>query len=417
VRVGAEGIASAPPARAEPGHLAHLDGLRAIAALYVALTHVVLIAAPVHHGTRTEGGRPAWLPPGHYAVAVFIVLSGFCLTLPIVRSGGVLPGGARSFYRRRARRILPPYYGALLLTLVLVWTLVGDETGTFWDFSVPVTAAGYLGNLLLVQDVVGYWQVSVPFWSIAVECQIYLLLPLLVLCWRRYGAQRTVITTVYASYVVLVATYVAGGIGPFFVPGLTAHFVGLFALGMAAAWLASSDREAWAAKRQRLPWTALALSCGGAALVLTIAAGGLVDALAPFIELPIGLGVMCLLVATARAGRLRRALALRPLVFVGTFSYSLYLIHAPLLQAEWQYALRPLDLGAPFTLALLGLVGLPLTVGAAYAFFLVCERPFMSARQRRAAGRGSAHPVAATPARDEGAPSPGLLVEPEVVQL
>src|SRR5438093_4323611 len=245
MRVGAAPNRAPARPRAEPGHLAHLDGLRAVAALYVVLTHVVLIAAPVHHGTRTEGGRPAWLPPGHYAVAVFIVLSGFCLTLPIVRSGGVLPGGARGFYRRRARRILPPYYGALLLTLVLVWTVVGRETGTFWDFSVPVSVAGYLGNLLLLQDVVGYWQVSVPFWSIAVECQIYLLLPLLVLCWRRFGASRTVITTVYASYVVLIATYVAGDVGPFFLPGLTAHFVGLFALGMAGAWLASSDRERW----------------------------------------------------------------------------------------------------------------------------------------------------------------------------
>jgi peptidoglycan/LPS O-acetylase OafA/YrhL len=401
-----EGAGRAP---AEPRHLAHIDGLRALAALYVVLTHAVLIAAPAHHGARTEGARPGWLAPGHYAVAVFIVLSGFCLTLPIVRAGGVLAGGARGFYRRRARRILPPYYAAFLLTLVLVSTVIGRETGTFWDFSVPVTAAGYIGNLLLVQDVVGYWQVSVPFWSIAVECQIYLLLPLLVVCWRRFGARRTIVTTVYASYLVLIATYAAGSVGPFFMPGLTAHFVGLFALGMAGAWLATSERPSWAAARERIPWVPVAASLAASAAVLTIIAGDLADVLAPFVELPIGLGVLCLLVATTRSGggHLRRVLAVRPLAFVGAFSYSLYLIHAPLLQTEWQYGLRPLHLGAPLTLALLTLVGVPLAVGTAYVFFLVCERPFLSARQRRAAV-----PVAVPrpAAGHEGAPSPGLLV-------
>ena len=51
---------------------------------------------------------------GHYAVAVFIVLSGFCLMLPVTRDpNGRLPGGFAAYLGRRARRILPPYYAAL----------------------------------------------------------------------------------------------------------------------------------------------------------------------------------------------------------------------------------------------------------------------------------------------------------------
>ena len=79
--------------------------------------------------------------------------------------------------------------------------VVGEESGTFWDYSVPVSVAGYVGNALLLQDLVGYWQVSVPFWSIAVEVQIYLLFPLLLLCWRKLGARRTVFYAVVLSYV------------------------------------------------------------------------------------------------------------------------------------------------------------------------------------------------------------------------
>jgi peptidoglycan/LPS O-acetylase OafA/YrhL len=369
----------------EPGRLAYVDGLRALAALYVVVTHAVLIAAPVHHGTRTEGARPSWLPPGHFAVAVFIVVSGFCLTLPIVRADGRLVGGVRHFYRRRARRILPAYYAAFALTLVLVWTVVGEETGTFWDYSVPISVAGYIGNALLLQDLVGYWQVSVPFWSIAVEVQIYLLFPLLLLWWRKFGARRTVFYAVVLSYVAMIASYFAGTVGPAFFPGLTLYFVGLFALGMAGAWMATSNGPSWVRARGRVPWSVLAVGFAVCAAVLGYIAGESVDALTPFIELPLALFVVCLLVAASRPGqsaRLRACLGFRPLAFIGMFSYSLYLIHAPLLQAQWQYALRPRHLGSGLTFTLLAVIGVPLVLLAAYLFHRTCERPFMNRRAR-----------------------------------
>ncbi len=369
----------------ERGRLAYVDGLRALAALYVVVTHAVLIAAPAHHGTRTEGARPSWLPPGHFAVAVFIVVSGFCLTLPIVRADGRLVGGARHFYRKRARRILPAYYAALALTLLLVWTVIGEETGTFWDYSVPVSLAGYIGNALLVQDLVGYWQVSVPFWSIAVEMQIYLLFPLLLLCWRKFGARRAVFYAVVLSYVAMIASYFAGTVGPAFFPGLTLYFVGLFSLGMAGAWMATSNAAGWVRARSRVPWSVLAVGFAVCAALLGYIAGESVDALTPFIELPLALFVVCLLVAASRRGqsaRLRACLGFRPLAFVGMFSYSLYLIHAPLLQAEWQYALRPLHLGSSLTFTLLAAIGVPLVLAAAYLFYRACERPFMNRRAR-----------------------------------
>jgi peptidoglycan/LPS O-acetylase OafA/YrhL len=130
---------------------------------------------------------------------------------------------------------------------------------------------------------------------------------------------------------------------------------------------------------------------------------GDIDALAAFIELPIGLFAACLLVAGSRperSGRVRRILGARPLVFVGMFSFSVYLIHAPLLQAEWQYGLRPLHLGSRLTVVLLMSIGVPLMLAAAYGFFHLFERRFMHPPQRanepgsaqRPAG-GKAEPV------------------------
>ena len=363
--------------------LGYVDGVRALAALFVVLTHAFLIAAPAHTGLNSTPARPSWLPPPHFAVAIFIVVSGFCLTLPIVREDGRLKGGIRHFYFKRARRILPPYYAALALTLVLVWTIVGEKTGNLWDPSVPVSIAGYIGNALLIQDVVGFWQVSVPFWSIAVECQIYLLFPLLLLSWRRLGALGTVFAAVGLSYVAMIATYFAGSVGPFYFPGLTLHFVGLFALGMSAAWLAASERSRWKNLRDQIPWSLLMVVFALCAAALCIS--GDVEALGPFIELPIGLFAASLLVAASRperSGRIRKILGVRPLRFVGIFSFSVYLIHAPLLQAEWQYGLRPFHPGTRLSVALLITIGVPLMLAASYGFFHLFERRFMKPSQR-----------------------------------
>jgi peptidoglycan/LPS O-acetylase OafA/YrhL len=77
------------------------------------------------------------------------------------------------------------------------------------------------------------------------------------------------------------------------------------------------------------------------------------------------------------SGLLRRFLGFKPLVWIGTFSYSLYLIHAPLLQLLWQYPLAPLQPQANVMCLTLIAVGGPLIVLAAYAFHVACERPFL----------------------------------------
>src|SRR5215203_1884331 len=106
----------APP----PPRLAFLDGLRGLAASYVVLHHAALLVPPSGLTGPATVAR-FLLRHGHYAVAVFIVLSGYCLMLPVARDPlGRLPGGTLAFFGRRARRILPPYYAAL----VLCWALI-----------------------------------------------------------------------------------------------------------------------------------------------------------------------------------------------------------------------------------------------------------------------------------------------------
>ena len=132
-----------------------------MAALYVACFHAVLTAT----WTGVYGHFPS-LPKasvmvlnlllfGHFGVSVFIILSGYCLMLPVARSpDGLIPGGSQAFLWRRARRILPPYYAALMLALLLaLMPGMNRPSGTRWDQALPAWEPGaILSHLLLIQN-------------------------------------------------------------------------------------------------------------------------------------------------------------------------------------------------------------------------------------------------------------------------
>jgi GT2 family glycosyltransferase/peptidoglycan/LPS O-acetylase OafA/YrhL len=378
-----------PPRRA---HLRHLDGMRGLAALFVVLHHTWLTVWPNVEGTPVEpiGKATRFLAFGHFAVVVFIVLSGFCLSIPVARSSG-LAGGAGRFFRSRARRLLPPYYASFALSLVLVWTLIGRRTGTHWDISVPVDWHGYLGNGLMLGDVLGGGQLNHVWWSVALEWQIYLAFPFLVGCWLAFGAgPATALGWMLAGAAWLTVTLVPS-VGPVHLAGALPWFLALFSLGMLAAAIVETDAPRMRSLRSWRRWNAAALLAWLGVVAVCVAEGRsrVFSHLGP-VDLAVGVAAACAIVASSRSeGRLSRVFGWRPLVFVGGFSYSLYLIHAPLLQVIWQYDVNPLALGPSATFLLMLLVGVPAVVGGSYVFFLLFERPFLSPAHRARIGAGA----------------------------
>src|SRR5436309_9671142 len=169
-------VAPGPPRR----WLAGLDGVRGLAALYVVVNHVFLRTFPGY----PKDGAPfwaGWLIYGRFAVVVFIVLSGFSLALSPARHGWRLDAVSR-FARRRARRILPAYWAALVFSLVVAWLVVPPP-----GQGLP-TGKSVLVNGLLVQNIVGAPSPNRSFWSMAVEAQLYIFFPLLLLLVGRFGA-------------------------------------------------------------------------------------------------------------------------------------------------------------------------------------------------------------------------------------
>jgi peptidoglycan/LPS O-acetylase OafA/YrhL len=385
-------VSATPAARL---HLAHVEGLRALAALVVFVNHAY---AQTWSGGLKEPALAVFVPfkysmiAGHLAVSVFIVISGFCLTLPVVDGGDRLRGGMRRFFERRARRILPPYYGALFLSLGLIFTIIGKPTGTLWDEPIQTDWRAVVAHLLLVQDFFRTGLINYVFWSIAVEWQLYFLFPLLVWASRRYGILRV------ATAALIVGYAVRFGFDGTRIARANPHYLGLFSLGMLAAYVVRSPRPEFVRARALGVWPWLVGGSLALVSVLSVVWGVTVgESRFHLLDFPVGVMAMTTLVHTtlSRDHLLSRFLSFRPLVFIGTFSYSVYLVHAPLLQIIWQYALRPLGVGESAMFVAFLTVGLVLVLAFAYGFFRVCEEPFMGTSARDARRRESARIVPA----------------------
>ncbi|MFL6143622.1 MAG: acyltransferase family protein [Labedaea sp.] len=354
--------AGTPAQVAARPRLVGLDGIRGLAALFVVVHHCWLMSFPGY----PDNTGPLWTTPlvyGHLAVVVFIVLSGFSLAVGPARASWQL-GSLRRFAFRRAWRILPPYWPALVFSLVIAWTVVPQpHSGTPTPKSVVVYG-------LLLQDVFGAPTPNGAFWSIAVEAQLYLVLPVLLLVLRRAGA-AVMLTAV------LLPVAAVGVLAPHLsivakLLRFTPQFAFGFAAGVVAAGVLRGDRARW-------PWHWLALGAAAPVLALIAIVGPVWTVNHYFwVDLAISPAIALLLaaVATGRPRPLVGFLDSRPLRGLGSFSYSLYLIHAPIVVAVAERVVHPhLGTGVAgllFTLA----ISVPLTLVLARLFAAVFEIPF-----------------------------------------
>jgi peptidoglycan/LPS O-acetylase OafA/YrhL len=228
-------------------HLSYLDGLRGIASLFVLLFHLI---------QHQEGNLPVWITLPHkvlrygfFGVAVFIVLSGYCLMLPVVRSQtGHIRGSLLDYFKRRARRIIPTYYASLVFCLLLALAIYVLEKFTNfqwhelpWDwFSTKFSSTDVILHFLLIHNLAlesQAFSINIPFWSVAVEWEIYFLFPLLLLpLWRRWG-WLSVLSV--AFFIGLAPTYLFNGV----MTHSRLIFLVSFTIGMLAADISFSQKR------------------------------------------------------------------------------------------------------------------------------------------------------------------------------
>jgi peptidoglycan/LPS O-acetylase OafA/YrhL len=378
----------------QSGRIRELDGVRGIAILLVLVWHYLVCQV---------GAPPPlfrFLMATWSGVDLFFVLSGFLL-------GGILldhrdaPNYFSVFYRRRICRIFPLYY-ALFLSFVLLRGRLPIGTANGWLFDDPLplwSYATFTQNFLMSKWGTFGPNWLAPTWSLAIEEQFYLLLPIVI---RIVPVKR--LPYVLAPFIV---------IAPFTRAWLYRPSAGLgwevllickadaLLLGVIGAWLLRRANLANAAPLLRV---ALLSSFGFVVLTQYVPVTRTIYTLRDSL-LAVAFASFILLALIAPASPFARLTRVRWLGWLGVVSYGTYVIHQPvigivygLLKGDWPHFLGARDLIYPPIALVITLV----IAAASYRWF---ERPLLEYGRRWSYAKSS-RPEEVPSAAPAAAPSP-----------
>lgn len=327
-----------------------------------------------------------FLRSGSTGVSLFLVLSGFCLYVPFA-AGRQHRFHTGDFLLRRCRRLLPAYYTSLAFVLVLnlgTFTWLGfhalSPTDAVWQAVTHIT----LIHPLFTNT---FYELNGAYWSLGLEWQLYLSMPFLIWGIRRFGlapiAGTAVICNVVYGVIVGLCTQhglIAGNslLATIVLPNQLFGRWAEFAFGMVAAELYVSGQIKHWMSRTRLIVPLLV----PALVVVNLWPGfhGLVSGAGHHIMY--GMVFFCLLsLVLASDNVVQRMASWRPLVLLGTMSYSLYLVHQPIVQGL-TYVMETHASLTPLVTFCAAFGCIPLIVFVAWVLFYTVERKTLTSKKK-----------------------------------
>lgn len=331
-----------PPGSRRPARYRTLDAWRGVAALGVVIFHCTNTTLTPSMGRWARVVLSGWA-----GVFVFFPISGYCILAALLRAENA---SVTEFMRRRWRRIVPPYWGSLALVIVVAYAASpfnGHKTAYL-----SIGAANWISVVTLTQVWVGLPAVVNPvYWTLCYEEQFYIVMALALLVSARWRLHLlfgvTFAATVYCSPL---------WADRFRVTGLFLSYWLSFAAGLAAyVWLHLPRSRSWAVTVFTCIAATLVYSHDPALSISTAAALAFI-VLAPYDDA----------IAQTRAGA--------ALIGLGLFSYSMYLVHAPVAGRVVNGLRRlPLPFLVPSAVAVL------VSVSAGWLFYQAIERRFVNA--------------------------------------
>ncbi|MFN3890339.1 MAG: acyltransferase family protein [Beijerinckiaceae bacterium] len=326
----------------KPGlRLSFLDALRGIAALTVLWHHVFVLYPNVFENLATSApmlwSAAYWVSgQNKNAVLLFFVISGFSIRLALEKDDIFKTGGPSLYAKRRAARILPLYWVALLWT-ALLGLLSGSKDPSF---GFPTL----IGNLLFLQTseaARGAWfapyGLNGPLWSLSYEVAYYVILPVVLLLAGRTQVHNSRFTE-RLLIISLITSVGAIGIS-YALPSPLTSFLGLWHVWVFGYFIGDCFlRE----RRTKLIAIPAAAALAAQALMKSVGVNSAtVDLLTAGIFIATGLSVTMLL-AKKFPNPIKRTvpkIVTNALSWLGGGSYAIYLLHYPLLLALSQFGL------------------------------------------------------------------------------
>jgi peptidoglycan/LPS O-acetylase OafA/YrhL len=355
-------------------YIPEIDGLRFIAIGAVVLCHCSSFV------TGLNGRPPGPLEMGARGVELFFAISGFVLAMPFANA--FLCNGPKvdlgKYFLRRLTRLEPPFLLALLLAYLVRILLISDEA--------PTDSLIYLGASSLYLNTVFFGATSlilVVTWSLEIEVQFYILMPLLAYIFlvRRTWLRRGILLAAMVG-IVLCQQINLPPLAQFFqahAPGeplkLTwwrhiGNFIQFFLAGILLADIYITD---WRRAPSPSRWGDLVWCVGWPMLVVSLAMLEHVWA-----RLAFPLLILVIYLALFRSVLARRLMSMPLIATIGGMCYSIYLIHILVIQVAGLWFQRVLvRLPFPMQLAAEIVVMIPLILIVCGLFYRLIEQPCM----------------------------------------
>lgn len=336
-------MASNAEMRHHTHRVAHIDGLRAIAVLSVIAFHTAK-----YSGMAVTGGLTQLIRAGSHGVDLFFVLSGFCLSYPVLakmQNQGETPFDLSLFASRRIVRIVPPYLLAILTFLGLLTAL--HAFGVLPPKPMPQSGLTLtdvaMQSLFLDKDV---RLLNGSFWTLPIEFRWYFVFPFFLWLWVR--SPRLFVALGSLAFLLILTR--AGSVDLFLLPA--------FLLGIVAASLR--------VRRANFGiWPAIAFLVLLFGAYATMAPTGWDYDFNPLWYL----AAFAFVLTVNGNALLARALAVWPLAAIGLASYSIYLVHEPSIALLERAGVNPLAAAGA-------------GIGFGFVFWFFAERPFVQTSLR-----------------------------------
>ncbi len=349
----------------KPNNLISLDVLRALAASFVLFFHHN-IGGLLETATGVKEFNIINTIGAKYAVPIFFILSGYCIELSVRNASRA---GKKfhllDFYKKRFRRIYIPYLFSLFLAIALNF---------FSEPTIKLTTKDFLYHLFMIHGFSEQYfnTINIVFWTLTIELSFYFLYPSYFYLNKKISTTKTLIII---STVSAISTYFCS----FYLPNKVAFF---FPVNIFIAWCFGCALYDCFQKSEWINRSKLLLKY----LLASLVPLGIVSLfrretleISNYNLIIIAMGIVLIIFLSFEKYFNSKYLVVRIFVLIGLSSYSLYLIHQPIINFKI-YLLEFIKV--PLLRNLLHLIWIPMIYVLAYAMYVYIEKPYSQSKNK-----------------------------------